>query len=51
MKLYDVTRKIECSFIALFDVFNLLTNHFPIKIGIDPYQIICLLYTSDAADE
>ena len=40
MKLYDVTRKIECSFITLFDVFNLLTNYFPIKIGIDAYQII-----------
>ena len=40
MNLYDVTRKIECSFIALFDVFNLLTNHFPSKIGIDAYQII-----------
>ena len=40
MKIYDVTRKIECSFIALFDVFNLLTNHFPIKKIIDAYHII-----------
>jgi len=40
MSVYDFTRKIECSFIAIFDMFNLVTNHSPIKIGINAYQII-----------
>ena len=40
MGVYDFTRTIKCSFTAIFDVFNLVTNHFPIKIGINAYQII-----------
>jgi hypothetical protein len=40
MNVYDFTRKIEYSYIAIFDMFNLVTNHSPIKIGINAYQII-----------
>ena len=40
MNVYDSTRKIECSFISIFDMFNLVTNHSPIKIGINAYQMI-----------